>query len=100
MEHEFGGCDEEAEISLNHGELLPFDCKPGDEVRVYPSKDWAQYAARGIVAFMLESREFKWVLNAKLPEQQHRVDFVATLTDIIRLAHSERAAEQGPALKN
>lgn len=68
-----------ANSTLKSGEEFPYD---GDEAG--PSKDWAQYAARGVLADLTDRRGIRHAFDEI--DEDIRVEIVESLADIIRTA--------------
>jgi hypothetical protein len=69
------------ETTLKHGQEFPYDESAG------PSKDWAHAAARGVIADLADRRGIK---NGFYDvDEDIREEIVASLAEIIRLAHKE-----------
>lgn len=70
-----------ANIRLKHGEKFPYHGKP--------PKDWAERAALGVLADLLDRRGIKNALWDCEDDQEVTDEIVATLADIIRTAQGE-----------
>lgn len=78
-----------AEKRLEHGARFPYDA-PDSWNEAYPSEpapvasDWAQSAARGVLADLLDRRGIKQLLEDL--DEDVRVEMVTSLAEIIRTA--------------
>ncbi len=73
----------DAEIALNIGDKYPYELHPGDNPE---PPDWAHRAARGVIADLDDRSGIKHELRRVRVDD--RKDIVASLAQIIRLAHS------------
>jgi hypothetical protein len=79
-----------AQISLETGRKFPYD--QGERRRPPKAKDWAEAAARGVLADLCDRRGIKWALQDDEITDDVRREIVASLAAIIRLAHEQASA--------
>lgn len=79
---------------LHHGNKYPYDADEdddGDYCPVQHDDDWSFRAARGVLADLTDRRDINHVFE--MLEHRSRVEIVAALAGIIRLAHERGAAK-------
>ena len=79
---------------LEHGTKYPYDFDGDCQLTPPPSTDWAQAAARGVLANLLDRRGIKWGLGDEKIDHETRSEIVQSLAAVIRLAHTEGHHEQ------
>jgi hypothetical protein len=88
----------DAKHRLEMGEQFPYDGGEGfweDEngtAKAPPSEDWIHRAARGVLADLTDRRGIKHELEQV--DHDVRADIVASIREIIRLAHEETRGTQ------
>ena len=82
-----------AQIRLESGAKYPYDHDGDSSEPVRPAKDWAEAATRGVLSDLSDRRGIKWELEKV--DQETRIELVASLAEIIRLAH-KNASTQAP----
>ncbi len=83
------------EIYLKSGARYPYDHRGGRTAR--KPKDWAETAARGVLANLCDRRSIKWALQDEEITLDTRREIVASLAEIIRVAAEQDGTKGGGA---
>lgn len=77
---------EAARFRLRHSARYPYDHEGEGPIR--PVADWAEAAARGVLADLCDRCGIKWALQDEDIGQATRLEIVTSLADIIREAQT------------
>lgn len=80
----------DAKTQLEFGNLHPFDASAGD------STDWAQSAARGVMAALMDNADMAAIMDGM--DDPAKADLVSSVADIIREAQAQDS--NAPAADN